>query len=174
MASTLNFTDFAKILSRNAERIKALLGEKEMLLFGGIVRRGWTRSNVDVAFERPLDIEKKDEIVDIIRDGIERVGPEAPAIVDVVDWEFASRKMPFISFQSQVYPYRDNPWKIEMVRRAKVGLLKQVSLPSDLKDKKEEAKHEVARACGRLIGEPEEEILDCISDEIHDVRRKVV
>ena len=174
MASTLTFGDFAKVLARNAREIKGLLDENEMLLFGGIVRRGWTRSNVDVGFEPQLGAERKEKIVDLIRDGIERIDPEAPAIVDVVDWDFASKKLPFISFQSQIYPYRDNPWKIEMLREAKVELLNQVSLPQDLKKEVDEARNEVVEVCGTKTSEVEEKLLDCISDEVHDVRRNVI
>ena len=50
MPTTLTFKQLIRGLTNYAGDINKTLNGHEMLLFGGIVRRGWTRSNADIGF----------------------------------------------------------------------------------------------------------------------------
>lgn len=172
MPTTLTFKQLIRGLTNYAGDINKTLNGHEMLLFGGIVRRGWTRSNADIGFEPEVSSSQKKEVLHIIRRAIEDVAPEAPTIVDVVDWDFARTKTPVISFQKEIYRYKDNYWKIEIIRRMKVEMMRDVPLSIKREEKIERGVEEVVRTCEGIKNE--NEILDCISGEVHDVRREVM
>jgi len=165
---TLSWEDLVDILHAHKDKVEKLKGE--IRIIGGVVKRGWTRSNVDLAYSE-VDREAVENFERTLKERIRATTGENIEIMRV-DWDFANKKIG-INVKRDVLPRPKLGASLHRSLLEKVTLDVSKEIPPWYRAETEKIVYEeIMPACER-VPDPED-ALTCTMSKVYAKRERVI